>query len=83
VINRYYHAGTQRLEATGRLEMPLDNFVSGYGHRFDFARRQITDLRMTAKRPNGEPIEIVMPFKKGGLEDAFGKNGGKDGRKDR
>ena len=38
---------------------------------------QITDLRLKAKRPNGEPIEVRYEFSKGGLEDALGGFKGK------
>jgi hypothetical protein len=38
---------------------------------------QITDLRLTAKRPNGEPIELRYEFRNGGLQDALGGFKGK------
>ena len=34
-----------------RFQTPLDVFVSGWGKRFDFARAQITDVRLSARRP--------------------------------
>jgi hypothetical protein len=37
------------------------------GRRFDFKREQIKDLRLSAKRPNGDPVDIRMDFKGNGL----------------
>ena len=50
----------------------LDNFVAGYGQRFQFRRMQIHDLRLTAKLPDGSPLEIKKEFAAGGLAGALG-----------
>ena len=41
--------------------------VIGFGHRFDFKRQQVRDVRMTAHLPDGKPIELKMPFTADGL----------------
>jgi hypothetical protein len=50
-----------------RLDAPLDQFMEGYGRRFNFARQQINDVRLSAKLTSGEPVDIKMEFKAGGL----------------
>jgi hypothetical protein len=72
VVNRYFHGAAPRLAAGGRMDVQLNSLVSGYGQRFDMGRMPITDLRVTANRPNGQPIEVVKDFRSGGLEDVFG-----------
>jgi hypothetical protein len=72
VVNRYFHGAAPRLAAGGRMDVQLNSLVSGYGQRFDMGRMPIKDLRVTANRPNGEPIEVVKDFRSGGLEDVFG-----------
>ena len=52
--------------------MRLDQFVDSYGRRFDYARLQITDLRLKARQPDGQPVEVVMTFRKDPLTDALG-----------
>ena len=33
---------------------------------------QVKDLRLTAKLPDGKPVELKKPFDAGGLDGAFG-----------
>ena len=60
------------IAAGGRVQVPLDAFVAGFGQRFNYRRTQITDLRLTAKLPDGKPLELKHAFTVGGLEGAFG-----------
>jgi hypothetical protein len=76
-LNTYYHFALRSIPAGGRYLVPLDGFVAGYGQRFDFARAQIQDLRLTARRPNGQRVELVKAFEKGGLAGALEGLGGK------
>lgn len=73
-LNTYFRVTASSVPAGGRFQAPLDTFVAGFGQRFDFRRTQITDLRLTAKRPDGSPIEIKKRFAKGGLAGALGGN---------
>ena len=59
------------------MDVPLDAFVAGYGQRFDFKRAQIVDLRLSAKGPDGQVIEVKKKFQKAGLAGALDGFGGK------
>jgi hypothetical protein len=76
-LNTYYRATVPSIAAGGRLTAPLNTFVTGFGQRFDSAHAQITDLRLTAKLPDGAPLEIKKAFAVGGLKGALGGVGGK------
>ncbi len=76
-MNTYYHFPVRAIPSGGRYQVGLDSFVAGYGQRFDFRRAQITDLRLTAKRPSGEAFELAKQFERGGLAGALEGLGGK------
>jgi hypothetical protein len=67
-LNHHYRVTTPKIAAGGRLIVPLDTFVAGFGQRFDFARQQITALRLEAKHPDGSPMTLHKKFTKGGLD---------------
>ena len=71
-LNTYYRVTTPVIRAGGRFQAPLDVFVAGFGQRFSFRKTQIHDLRMTAKRPDGERVELKKQFQQGGLAGALG-----------
>ena len=71
-LNKNHGVRIASIPAGGRAQVPLDAFVAGFGQRFDFRRTQITDLRLTAKLPDGTPLELQKAFTVGGLEGAFG-----------
>jgi hypothetical protein len=72
-VNRYFQARVPSIAADGgRLDAPLDRFISGYGQPFDYHRIQITELTLTAKRPDGTPLGLKMKFQKSGLAGALG-----------
>ena len=66
-VNTHYRMITKSVPAHSRFQAPLDTFVEGFGHRFDFKRQQLRDVRMTAKLPDGKPLELKMPFTESGL----------------
>jgi hypothetical protein len=66
-LNTYYRVTADSIPPNGRLQTPLDNFVAGFGQRFEFRRMQIKDLRLTAKLPDGKPFELKKEFIVGGL----------------
>jgi hypothetical protein len=76
-LNTYYRVTTPVIQAGGRFQAPLDVFVAGLGQRFDFRRAQIRDLRLTAKLPNGQPIELTKQFEQTGLGGLRGIGGKK------
>ena len=71
-LNRNHSVRMASIPAGGRVQVPLDAFVAGFGQRFNYRRTQITDLRLKAKLPDGTPVEVVKEFTVGGLEGAFG-----------
>jgi hypothetical protein len=71
-LNTYYRATAPFIAAHGRFQAPLDGFVAGFGQRFDYRRMQVHDLRLTAKLPDGKPLEIKKEFAGGGLAGALG-----------
>ena len=71
-LNRNHSVRIASIPAGGRLQVPLDAFVAGFGQRFNYRRTQITDLRLTATLPGGKPLELKHEFTVGGLEGAFG-----------
>ena len=60
------------IAAGARMQVPLDAFVAGFGQRFNYKRTQITDLRLTAKLPDGSPLALQKEFTQGGLAGVFG-----------
>ncbi len=66
-LNTYYRLTIDTVPPKGRVQAPLDNFVAGFGQRFQFRRTQIRDLQLTAKLPDGRPIEIKKTFRASGL----------------
>src|SRR5213593_4916132 len=71
-INQQFRMITPSIPPGGRFQATLDTFVTGFGHRFNFKRMQVKDVRLMAKLPDGTPVELKMPFYAGGLEGAFG-----------
>ena len=66
-LNYYYRVTVRSIPRESRFQAPLDTFVEGFGHRFDFKRQQVRDVRMTAQLPDGQRIELKMPFTADGL----------------
>ena len=52
-LNRNHSVRMASIPAGGRVQVPLDAFVAGFGQRFNYRRTQITDLRLKAKLPDG------------------------------
>ena len=71
-LNQQFRMITPSIPPGGRFQATLDTFVTGFGHRFNFKRMQVKDVRLKAKLPDGKPMELKMPFYVGGLEGAFG-----------
>lgn len=71
-INQQFRVTKSSIEAGSRFQVPLGSFVEGFGHRFDFNRMQVKDLRLSATKPDGTPIEIKQQFRKDGLSEVLG-----------
>ena len=59
-INRQYRITVPRIAAGSRFTTTLDVFVAGFGQRFDHGRQRIDDLRVTAREPDGEAVELRL-----------------------
>jgi hypothetical protein len=71
-LNRNYRITASSIPAGTRFQAPLNSFVAGFGQRFDFKRMQVRDLRLTAKLPDGQPLELKKTFTESGLRGAVG-----------
>jgi len=69
-VNTYFRVTAASVPAGGRFQAPLDTFVAGFGQRFDVHRTPVKDLRLTARLPDGSPLEIKK--QNGGLAGALG-----------
>jgi hypothetical protein len=76
-LNTYYRVTKDTVPAKSRFQAPLDTFVAGFGQRFNFHSMQVKDLRLTAKLPDGKPLEIKKQFEAGGLAGVLRGAGGK------
>ena len=72
-LNTYYRAAFSSIPAGGRMQAPLNYFVAGFGQRFNFDRMQVRDLRLTAKLPDGTPLEVKKEFDVDGLDGVLKK----------
>ncbi len=70
-LNTYYRVTARSIPAGSRFQVPLDMFVAGFGQRFDFRRAQVRDLRLNARLPDGQPLELKKEFEKDGLTGAL------------
>ena len=70
-LNTYYRITAKSIPPGGRLQAPLDMFVAGLGQRFDFRHAQIHTLRLTARLPDGQPLEVNKVFEGNGLKGAL------------
>jgi hypothetical protein len=71
-LNRSFRMTTSSIRAGSRFQVPLDGFVSGYFQRFDVHSMPVRDLTLTAKLPDGTPVELKKQFEEGGLAGALG-----------
>ena len=71
-LNTYFRVTASKIPAGSRFQAPLDVFVAGFGQRFDLRRMPIRSLKLTAKRPDGQPMEVVKQFQLSGLAGALG-----------
>ncbi len=58
-VNDHYRVTARRLEPGGRLDVPLDAFVAGFGQRFDVRRQAVFGVEVTARDGAGRPVRLV------------------------
>ena len=71
-LNTYFRITASKIPAGSRFQAPLDVFVAGFGQRFDLRRMPIHSLRLTAKLPDDQPMELNKKFQLSGLPGALG-----------
>ncbi len=78
-VNQYFRVTAPLIAAGGRMQVPLNSFVSGYAQRFDVKRLPVRNVRLTATQLDGSPVELDQDFSKSGLEavDVLGSRGKK------
>ncbi len=71
-VNQYFRITAPDIPPGGRFQAPLGSAVSGFGQRFDFGHMQVKDVRLTAKLPDGKPLELMKEFPASGLAGYLG-----------
>lgn len=64
-INRYFRVTVPSIAAGGRLQVPVNAFVSGYGQRFDPAHMLLNELRLNATAADGAPVALSLEDRSG------------------
>ena len=64
-VNAYYRGVAPRLAAGGRLEAPLNGFVTGFGQRFNPARETVSRVEVRATDAAGAPVALDWDEKTG------------------
>ncbi len=57
-LNDHYRVTARELDPGGRLVVPLDTFVAGFGQRFDRRRQAPFGIEVTARTASGRAIRI-------------------------
>lgn len=57
-LNDHYRVTARELDPGGRLVVPLDAFVAGFGQRFDRRRQAPFGIEVTARTASGREIRI-------------------------
>jgi hypothetical protein len=57
-VNDHFVGGSPLLEAGGRMNAPLSQFVTGFGQRFDRGRMSVKTIEVTATNARGEPVKL-------------------------
>ena len=58
-LNDHYRVVARELEPGGRLIVPLDTFVAGFGQRYDRRRQSPFGIEVTARTESGEEIRLT------------------------
>ncbi len=66
-MNQQYRLTVDSIPAGQQLQTPLSIFIEAYGRRFDFARQQLKDLRLSATTKSGAPVDVRLDLKGSGL----------------
>lgn len=58
-LNDHYRVIARELDPGGRLVVPLDTFVAGFGQRYDRRRQSPFGIEVTARTESGEEIRLI------------------------
>jgi len=58
-LNDHYRVTARTLEPDGRLVVPLDAFVAGFGQRFDRRHQAPFGIEVTARTASGKEVRLV------------------------
>ena len=64
-VNAYYKGVAPRVAPGGRLEAPLNGFVTGFGQRFNPAREKVWRVEVRATDASGKPVALDWDEKTG------------------
>ena len=64
-VNAYYKGVAPRLAPGGRLEAPLEGFVTGFGQRYDPGREHVARVEVRATDAAGRPVALDWDEKTG------------------
>ena len=64
-VNAYYKGVAPRVAPGGRLEAPLNGFVTGFGQRFNPAREKVWQVQVRATDVSGKPVVLDWDEKSG------------------
>ena len=67
-INRQYRVVVPEILAGQRFDASLEAFLDVYGNHFRYTHQQVKDVRLTAKLPNGQPVDLTMDPVRSGLD---------------
>ena len=57
-VNAYYKGVAPRVAPGGRLEAPMNGFVTGFGQRFNPARETVRRVEVRATDAAGKPVAL-------------------------
>jgi hypothetical protein len=67
-INRQYRVVVPQILAGQRVDASLEAFLDVYGNHFRYTHQQVKDVRLTAKLPNGQAVDLTLDPVRSGLD---------------
>jgi hypothetical protein len=67
-INRQYRVVVPQILPGQRFDATLEAFLDVYGNHFRYTHQQVKDVHLTAKLPNGQPVDLSMDPVRSGLD---------------
>jgi hypothetical protein len=67
-INQQYRVVVPQILPGQRFDATLEAFLDVYGNHFRYTHQQVKDVHLTAKLPNGQPVDLSMDPARSGLD---------------